>query len=92
MKIEVKYNGAFPNLCSGDLAVIVDGVRYDFPNYCLCSGGAVWFDADWKEHVDSGPWSVSEWPEDFPKDYDLRVEVLDMINAKIPWGCCGGCV
>ena len=90
MKITIDYDGAYPNLCSGKLFVTVDGKRYEFPDYCLGSGGNVWFDDDWGDHVESGPWSVDEWPKDMPDD--IKQEVLDAINCEISHGCCGGCV
>lgn len=88
MKIE--YDGAYPNLCSGKLFVTVDGKRYEFPDYCLVSGGGVWFTEDWDEQVESGPWSVDKWPEDMPDN--IKTAVLGAINDQISHGCCGGCV
>jgi len=90
MKIDVIYDGAYPNLCAGNLVVVINGTRWDFPPYCLDSGGSVWFDDEWCEHVESGPWSISGWPEGFPEE--LRAITVDAVNEKIPWGCCGGCV
>lgn len=87
--IEIKYDGQYPNLCSGHLIVIVDGTEYDFGKYCLYSGGSVSFDEEWNEQVTQGEWSV-DYPEDFPEE--LKEEVLIAINKEIPWGCCGGCV
>lgn len=90
LNITIEYNGAYPNLCSGDLVVIIDGKRWDFGHYHLSSGGSVWFDDEWSEHVEDGDWSVSEWPEGFPEEYKEAVE--NEINCVIPHGCCGGCV
>jgi len=86
----IEYDGGFPNLCSGTLVVTIDGKRWEFPSYCMSSGGGVWFDGDWMEHIESGPWSISEWPKDFPEN--LKEAVEKEVNYKIPWGCCGGCV
>lgn len=88
-EIEIKYDGEYPNLCMGHLIVIVDGIEYDFGEYCLSSGGSVTFDEEWNETVTKGEWSV-DFPENFP--CDLKEEVLDKINEEIPHGCCGGCV
>lgn len=90
--IKIEYNGYYPNLCSGHLEVWVDEKYYDFGDYCLVSGGNVWFDDDWNEHVEEGEWALDEdkIPEDFPKE--LLPELLDKINNEIPHGCCGGCV
>lgn len=89
MNIKIEYNGSYPNLCSGDLIVIVDETRRDFGR-CLCSGGNVWFDDDCNEHIDSGAWSITEWPDKFPDD--LKSAVLEAVNNNIEHGCCGGCV
>jgi len=87
--IEVRYDGSYPSLCSGNLTVIIGGVKFPFPNYCLRSGGCWWYDAegDWTEE---GPWSISRWNEDIPEE--LRPAVLEAINSAIPCGCCGGCI
>lgn len=92
MNIQVEYDGAFPNLCRGNLAVVIDGQHWEFPSYCLRSGGYVRFDENWREHVGVGQWSVYSdcWPEDFPES--MKESVLEAINKKIPYGCCGGCV
>lgn len=90
MKIDIEYDGEWPNLCSGHLTVIVDGVRWEFPQCCLLSGGAVWFDDDGGEHVEQGEWFIRKWPEGFPENWKGSVE--SAVNASIEWGCCGGCV
>jgi len=90
MSIEIEYNGKFPNLCSGDLVVTIDGVRWGFPSYCLSSGGNVWFDDDWSENVEEGPWTITEYPRGFPEE--LKADVTREVNEQIPHGCCGGCV
>lgn len=90
MKITVKYDGKYPNLCSGSLCIVIDGHEWHFPKYCLVSGGSVAFTVDWDEVVTDGPWSVLEWPESFPEL--LKDKVIDAINDNIPHGCCGGCV
>ena len=88
--IEIQYNGSYPCLCMGHLKVTVNGKEWDFGEYCLASGGSVWFDDEWSEHVEDGEWSVSKWPEGFPED--LMDDVTDAINSNVPTGCCGGCV
>ena len=84
----VSYDGAWPGLCFGTLVVEVDGVRYEIEG--LNSGGSVSFDADWQEEVTSGPWGVSNWPDDFPEEAKSRV--VQLVNDNVPEGCCGGCV
>jgi len=96
MKIEIEYDGAYPNLCSGVLIVKIGNDygpfidTYTFESHSLRSGGSVTFDENWSEHITSGPWSVYKWPADFPEEY--KEIVTDEINAQISHGCCGGCV
>jgi hypothetical protein len=86
----VSYNGAWPNLCSGVLVVKVDGKTWTFDQYVMQSGGSVWFDDSWSEHVESGLWTIREWPEGFPTS--ARYQVTQCVNDNVPFGCCGGCV
>ncbi len=90
MNIKVEYDGGFPNLCSGNLIVFIDEIRWEFPDYCLSSGGSVTFDEDWSENVTHGTWEISKWPSGFPEN--LKYIVVEAINLHIPYGCCGGCV
>ena len=85
--LNIDYNGSYPNLCSGTLTVKVKGCTWKIDG--LCSGGSVWFDNNWSEHVDDGPWTIN-FPDDFPESY--RDKVTDMVNEQVSWGCCGGCV
>ncbi len=90
MDIKIKYNGKYPNLCSGKLIVVINGIKWVFPDYCLSSGGSVFFNEDWGEQIESGPWSISEYPEGFPAN--LKEAVTVAVNDNIPHGCCGGCI
>jgi hypothetical protein len=90
VEITIEYNGEYPNLCSGNLVVVIDGIRWNFPDYCLSSGGSVSFDEEWNEEVTRGKWSISEWPEGFPKSMKKAVE--KEVNNNVRHGCCGGCV
>lgn len=90
MNIKIDYNGAWPNLCSGDLVVTIDDVIWKFPSGCLISGGSVTFDENWSEIVTDGDWIIDAWPDNFPQK--LRGAVLIAVNEQIPHGCCGGCV
>lgn len=84
----ISYDGCWPNLCSGTLVFELDGKTWEIER--LSSGGSVWFDSDWGDHIESGPWDVSDWPEDFPEEH--KWAVVAMINYEIPQGCCGGCI
>ncbi len=90
MDIKIEYDGAYPCLCMGHLKVTIDGTLWDFGEFCLTSGGSVWFDADWMDHVAYGSWTISKWPENFPRE--LKDVVLEAVNNEIPQGCCGGCI
>ena len=90
MNVTIEYDGAYPNLCAGKLIVFIDDIRWEFPDYCLISGGSVSFDSDWNAEVYHGEWEIETWPKDFPED--LKPLVLEKVNEEIPQGCCGGCI
>ncbi len=83
----VSYDGGFPNLCRGKLILNVCGKRYELEN-ALTSGGCVWFDDNFIEHIDKGPWSISLPPDLIP----FIDEIERVVNENIPCGCYGGCV
>lgn len=87
LEINVDYDGSWPNLCSGNLVVEVNGKKYRFPRHCLVSGGNVIVK---RGEINHGRWSVSDWPEDMPDN--IKDQVLGAINDHIPHGCCGGCL
>lgn len=82
----VDYTGEYPCLCSGTLTIKVNGKEYEIEG--LRSGGHVWFDDNWGDHVETGPWSI-DLPEEIRQYKD---EIEEIVNEKVPWGCCGGCV
>ena len=90
--IKIKYDGAYPNLCSGHLEVWINDIYYDFGKYCLISGGCIMRDEDWDMWAEEGPWKIDKdsYPKDFPEEYKERL--LEVINEELPWGCCGGCI
>ena len=85
----VSYDGKYPNLCSGQLVLKINGQVRELPRYCLHSGGGVWFEEGWgAAHIKTGKWSI-----DLPEDLEpLRKEIEKCINKNIPHGCCGGCI
>lgn len=89
-EIVVYYDGKYPCLCFGHLKVKIGKKVWDFGKSALSSGGAVWFDDDWNEHIEGGGWSINKWPEDFPED--MKKAVVDAVNEQVEKGCCGGCV
>ena len=89
-KIKIKYTGEYPNLCSGKLTVYVGKRKWNFGEYCLSTGGRVWFDKECNEHVEHGEWTITKYPKKFPKELKNKVE--ELVNNQIPYGCCGGCI
>lgn len=49
--IEIKYNSKYPNLCRGQLIVIINDKEWIFPNRCLLSGGNVHFNSDGSHNI-----------------------------------------
>jgi hypothetical protein len=101
----VSYDGDFPNLCSGNLILEIDGIRKtfgyeyenDYPKFWM-SGGCVTFDEDWSASVLSDDWIFDSYDdgdlgkirEDFTEDEYETIKRLFQEN--VPNGCCGGCV
>ena len=84
----VSYNGRYPNLCSGDLIMKIDGETVKFPPYCMTSGGFCCFTAEWDEIIETGEWQV-----EIPERYEAyRDEILEAVNSNVRHGCCGGCL
>ena len=92
MDIKIEYDGRYPNLCRGHLKVWIDGTLWDFGKYVLISGGSIHRDEDWRMWATDGPWDIEDWPDGFPDDETLKMNVLDEINSEIRFGCCGGCI
>ena len=49
------------------------------------------FDEHWNANVDEGSWviDVNELPEKYRK---YAMEINEVFNDNVPWGCCGGCL
>lgn len=89
--IKIEYDGKYPCLCMGKLIVFINDVKYEFPNYCLKSGGECYFLNNYEDEVvTDGEWIIDNWPDNFPKEY--KEKTLEKINNTIPYGCCGGCL
>ena len=84
----ISYDGKYPCLCMGTLKIEVEGKVYTL-GHCLRTGGHVWFDDEWCEHVEEGRWSVCDLPDELEK-YEKEIE--EVVNENVSWGCCGGCV
>lgn len=89
MRIEIKYDGKFPNLCVGNLLVTVDDQQWDFGTFALYSGGNVLYTDKGKWEIKKDEWAI-RWPTDFPNRF--KKAVAQKINETIEHGCCGGCL
>ena len=91
----VSYDGRFPNLCSGMLILRIDGeevgFHYSSHDDFWKSGGEVGFDDNGDDVVKTGEWGLCE--ERVPDKYKKYAqEMIDVFNANVEFGCCGGCV
>lgn len=91
----IEYTGKWPNLCSGELTLEIEGKKvifnpYETKGFGMCSGGSCGFtDSDYSDsYIHKGEWSV-----DVPKEYEeYKKEIEDVVNSNVSWGCCGGCL
>lgn len=84
----ISYDGEYPNLCSGTVVLNIDGKKVFLPNI-LVSGGCINLDST--EEVIQHPWKIRL--SLIPNKYKpLIKQIEDVVNANIPWGCCGGCL
>jgi hypothetical protein len=90
----VSYTGKYPNLCSGVLALEIDGEEHRFGYNSgqhepfWTSGGKCWFTNGYADaHVSEGTWNidVSRLPEYF-KAY--AAEIDEVFNSCVEHGCC----
>lgn len=100
----VSYTGKYPNLCSGILTLVIDGVQCKFGNSFWnsdndneypsfwSSGGNCGFTNHYADsYVNSGEWVIDE--EDLPKQFRKYVKEIDEVfNSNVRYGCCGGCL
>jgi hypothetical protein len=95
----ISYSGKWPNLCSGVLVLEIKGKRYsfgysaDYPSFWV-SGGCCGFSKDYEEsYVENGPWELDSFPDKYPEEItNLLPEIMQVFNANVPHGCCGGCL
>lgn len=102
MAIEfISYDGEYPNLCRGTLKVLIDGKPYSFGDgegdlpHFWCTGGRVSFSIDWGDaSVEKGEWeSNGIQPSEYPTEVAAVLDgLLDIMNANVRNGCCGGCI
>jgi hypothetical protein len=86
-KIEVTYDGEYPNSCSGTLTIKINGDIIYSKAHCCHSTGSVSFTPDWEEVVTGGS-LIWDDADDFNDSIQKAVEdVLSEVYV-----CCGGCV
>lgn len=96
-KIEVLYNGKYPNTCSGDLIIKIDEKIVYKARHQTTSTGSCYFTNNYSdEHVESGEllWSNDHEWQDIPDDKNLRELITYRVNKKLSEFdvCCGGCL
>lgn len=101
----ISYTGHYPNLCRGILTLEIDGKEVKFGHdtklYNFKTGrfNDTNYDEFWhsggyigKGYVaHQGGWEIDV--EKLPKEYkEYAVEIDEVFNANVPYGCCGGCI
>lgn len=104
----IGYTGSYPNLCSGQLTLEVNGKQYtfgtdyrwdksdrkgDFPKFWT-SGGGISIDP---EDIYCEPWTSKYYGDEV---YEINKffgegaaeKFLEVFNENVSWGCCGGCI
>lgn len=90
--IKVKYDGKYPNTCSGTLEVIVDSVIVYKNRYCCKSTGCVYVDREYNSHVENGELIFND--EEAMKQSWYTEEIAEAIAWELSKFsvCCGGCI
>lgn len=87
-KIEVTYDGRYPNTCSGTLSIKVDDkVIYSQKHRCRSTGSCYFTNGYSEEHVERGE---LYWEDADNFDEEIRDLVeLELSKYNV---CCGGCL
>ena len=104
----ISYDGKYPNLCRGQLIVEIDGkrtsfglplfkkdVHFDFKSFWTPGGNVRLIPDSWEPIVSHGPWEMDSFvsEKDFPKEiWDAMPQLIELMNANVPYACCGGCI
>lgn len=89
----VSYSGEYPNLCRGELVLRIDGDnvvfglgKNKFKRFWLSGGGI-----EYEEDIITKEWVICT--KDLPEKYQkYAIEIDEVFNENVPYGCCGGCV
>lgn len=88
----MSYDGEWPNLCSGELILLIEGEKVSFGE-CLSSGGSISHNEEWEFTVTSGDWGVNFDAVQYLNLTDEEKTLIrDLVNENVPQGCCGGCI
>lgn len=88
----MSYDGEYPNLCSGELILLIDGKKVSLGE-CLSSGGRVSHNEEYEYTVTSGDWGVSfDAVQNLNLTDNEKDLIRDLVNENVPQGCCGGCI
>ncbi len=94
----IRYTGRYPNLCSGELTIEVDGKIYTFgdsrslPRFWMSGGSCGFLGSDYCEsYVSEDEWNICAdlLPEELRQ---YACEINEVFNECVPYGCCGGCL
>lgn len=89
----VKFGHNYSNVDFNDDGNLIFKDEIDCPNQepFWHSGGSCGFDSQWNSFVDYGEWEmdIEELDE---KYWDFADELIEVFNANVAAGCCGGCL
>ena len=86
-KIEVSYDGSYPNACSGRLIISAGGTEIYNKDHCCSSNGSCSFDSDWNAIVEDG---LLVWDDADEFSERIQRKVEDVLGEV--YVCCGGCL
>lgn len=93
----ISYTGEYPNLCSGDLTLEIDGEKVLFASIMNKNKGVYpsfwhsggYISGDYEAYTGEWQIDINEIPEEYRK---YAREIDESFNANVPYGCCGGCI
>ena len=86
----ISYDGKFPNLCRGTLAIEKDGKRYELRNVLISCGNS-FIDAYGDGYTIKGRWRIDSFELPRKLQGDIK-EIEELVNEHLEHGCCGGCI
>lgn len=90
----ISYSGNYPNLCTGTLSLEIDGIQYKFGSNDYDNKTS--FPQFWRSGGSGYPYTKGEWEIDFteiPEQFkQYALEIDEVFNENVEYGCCGGCI